>query len=519
MHCSILFSTEKIKGDEKVELQQRRTIVTGALLLSNIMAGMDGTIVNTALPAITSDLHGLQYMGWIIATFLLGMAVATPLWSKFGEHKGNKQAYITATSMFLVGAIFQGLAPNILWFIIARTVMGIGAGGMNTIPFIVFAELYDNLKKRAQVLGIASACFGTASIIGPLLGGWIVDALSWHWVFYVNVPIALIAITIISLFYKNVKKQAAGKPVDYLGATLLVVSLVIILVAVQLIGSASGLVVGCLLVVGLLLLGGMIKVDSKAVDPIVPSRLFKNRELVINFTLFVIIWGSFIAFVTYIPMWAQGILGLSALLGGMTQIPGAVTNFIGSELVPVLQERWGKYWIVTCGAASIFIAYLGIMIGGQKTPFWLILFMGAFEGFGVGLVFNILQINVQTDAELRDVPIATSLGYLLRILSQTLMSAVYGVILNQELFQGVQTHHGITLRMLNKLSNAQTASSLPDKLLPTLRTILYNGYRDIIIAAVILILIALALVVVLGWQNHCHQRDLMALGNLKDTKS
>ena len=214
-----------------MELQQRRTIVTGALLLSNIMAGMDGTIVNTALPAITSDLHGLQYMGWIIATFLLGMAVATPFWSKFGEHKGNKQAYITATSMFLVGAIFQGLAPNILWFIIARTVMGIGAGGMNTIPFIVFAELYDNLKKRAQVLGIASACFGTASIIGPLLGGWIVDALSWHWVFYVNVPIALIAITIISLFYKNVKKQAAGKPVDYLGATLLVVSLVMILVA------------------------------------------------------------------------------------------------------------------------------------------------------------------------------------------------------------------------------------------------------------------------------------------------
>ena len=442
-----------------MELQQRRTIVTGALLLSNIMAGMDGTIVNTALPAITSDLHGLQYMGWIIATFLLGMAVATPLWSKFGEHKGNKQAYITATSMFLVGAIFQGLAPNILWFIIARTVMGIGAGGMNTIPFIVFAELYDNLKKRAQVLGIASACFGTASIIGPLLGGWIVDALSWHWVFYVNVPIALIAITIISLFYKNVKKQAAGKPVDYLGATLLVVSLVIILVAVQLIGSASGLVVGCLLVVGLL------------------------------------------------------------LLGGMTQIPGAVTNFIGSELVPVLQERWGKYWIVTCGAASIFIAYLGIMIGGQNTPFWLILFMGAFEGFGVGLVFNILQINVQTDAELRDVPIATSLGYLLRILSQTLMSAVYGVILNQELFQGVQTHRGITLRMLNKLSNAQTASSLPDKLLPTMRTILYNGYRDIIIAAVILIVIALILVVILGWQNHCHQRELMALGNLKDTKS
>lgn len=478
-----------------MEAQQRRTIVTGALLLSNIMAGMDGTIVNTALPAITSDLHGLQYMGWIIATFLLGMAVATPLWSKFGEHRGNKVAYITATSLFLIGAIFQGIAPNILWFIIARTAMGIGAGGMNTIPFIVFAELYDDLRKRAEVLGLSSACFGGASIIGPLLGGWIVDALSWHWVFYVNVPIALIAITAIALFYKSSSKQAAGKPVDYLGATLLVVSLVTILVAVQLIGSASGLLVAGLIIVGILLLIWMIRVDTVAEDPIVPSRLFTNRELVVDFLLFVIIWGSFIAFVTYIPMWAQGILGLSALLGGMTQIPGAVTNFIGSEIVPFVQNRWGKYWIVTVGAASIFIAYVGIMLGGQHAPFWLLLTMGAFEGFGVGMVFNILQISVQTDAEMRDVPIATSLGYLLRILSQTIMSAVYGVILNQQLFKGVKNHHGITLRMLNQLSNAKTASKLPHQLLPTMRTILYQGYHDIIVAAMILIVIALVVVV------------------------
>lgn len=481
---------------------QRRTIVTGALLLSNIMAGMDGTIVNTALPAITSDLHALQYMGWIVATFLLGMAVATPLWSKFGEHKGNKVAYISATMMFMVGAIFQGLAPNILWFIIARTVMGIGAGGMNTIPFIVFAEIYQNLRKRAEVLGISSACFGTASIIGPLLGGWLVDTWSWHWVFYVNVPIAIVAITIISIFYRNSGQQAAGKPVDYLGATLLVTSLTTILVAVQLIGSAAWWVVVLLFLIGVGLLYWMAWVDNKAADPIVPSRLFKNRELVIDFSLFVIIWGSFIAFITYIPMWAQGLLGLSALLGGMTQIPGAVTNFIGSELVPFLQDRWGKYWIVTCGAASIFIAFLGIWIAGEDAPFWLLLTMGAFEGMGVGLVFNILQINVQTDAELRDVPIATSMGYLLRILSQTLMAAAYGVILNNQLFKGVQHSHGITMTMLNKLSNAETAGSLPKALVPTMRDILYNGYRDIIIAAIILIIIALLIVVPLGWKHH-----------------
>ncbi|MCH3921305.1 MFS transporter [Limosilactobacillus sp.] len=485
-----------------MEDNQRRTIVTGALLLSNIMAGMDGTIVNTALPAITSDLHALQYMGWIVATFLLGMAVATPLWSKFGEHKGNKVAYICATTLFMVGAIFQGMAPNILWFIIARTVMGIGAGGMNTIPFIVFAEIYQNLRKRAEVLGLSSACFGGASIIGPLLGGFLVDTWSWHWVFYVNVPIAIIAITIISLFYRNSGQQAAGKPVDYLGAALLVTSLTTILVAVQLIGTVAWWIVALLVLIGLALLAWMARVDAHAADPIVPSRLFKNRELVIDFLLFVIIWGSFIAFITYIPMWAQGLLGLSALLGGMTQIPGAITNFIGSELVPFLQERWGKYWIVTAGASSIFIAFLGILLAGENAPFWLLLAMGAFEGMGVGLVFNILQISVQTDAELRDVPIATSMGYLLRILSQTLMAAAYGVILNNQLFRGVKTHHGITMTMLNKLSNAETADTLPRALVPTMRNILYSGYRDIVIGAIVLIVISLLIVIPLGWHHH-----------------
>ena len=275
----------------------------------------------------------------------------------------------------------------------------------------------------------------------------------------------------------------------------------LILIAVQLIGVASLFIVIGLFVIGLALLWWMVRVDRQAADPIVPNRLFTNHELVIDFMLFVIIWGSFIAFVIYIPMWAQGILGLSALLGGMTQIPGAVTDFLGSELVPFVQERWTKYQIVGLGAFTIFIAFLGLLIGGQSSPFWLLLILGGFEGFGVGLVFNILQINVQTDAELRDVPIATSMGYLLRILSQTFMSAIYGVILNHALLRGIESHHGITMGMLNKLSNAKTADNLPTALLPEMRHILFTGYRDIVITALVLIIIALVMIVIMGVRN------------------
>lgn len=485
---------------------KHRRLITGALLLSNIMAGMDGTIVNTALPAITSDLHALQYMGWIVAIFLFGMAVATPLWSKYGEHRGNRRAYVMATNLFAVGALFQAMAPNIIWFIIARTVMGIGAGGMNTIPFIVFAQIYPDLKQRSIVVGISSACFGTASIIGPLLGGWIVDVLSWHWIFYVNLPIAAVAITIVGTFYRENKLQAAGKPVDFAGASLLVSGLICILLAIQLIGMTAAWVVLLCLVAGIVLLWGLFKVDAKAADPIIPGRLFNNHELVVDFTLFVVIWGSFIAFVTYIPMWAQGILGLSALLGGATQIPGSITNFIGSEMVPYLQERLSKYVLVTIGAGTIFVAFVGILWAGQGAPFWFLLCLGCFEGFGVGLVFNVLQIHVQTDAELQDVPIATSLAYLLRILSQTMMSAVYGVILNQQLLAGVRRYPHISLNMLNELSNAKTANLLPKELLPTMRHILYLGYRDIMIAGLILITLSLVLVISMMVRQRVHAK-------------
>lgn len=479
-----------------------RPLITFALLLSNIMAGMDGTIVNTALPAITSDLHGLQYTGWIVATFLFGMSVATPFWSKYGEHKGNRMAYVMATTLFAIGALFQAIAPSIIWFIIARTVMGIGAGGMNTIPFIVFANLYPDLKQRSQVVGLASACFGTASIIGPLLGGWIVDNLTWHWVFYVNLPVALIAIVIIGGCYHGTK-AAAGRQIDYLGGSLLIAGLGLILVAIQLIGVVNGWLDLALFVVGAILIAWMYRVDKIAEDPIIPSRLFQNRELVTDLILFVIIWGSFIAFITYIPMWAQGILGLSALVGGLTQIPGAVTNFLGSEMVPYVQHKISKYGLVSIGVITILIAIAGLLIFGQGTPFWVLLILGSFEGFGVGLIFNVLQVSVQTDVELNDVPIATSLAYLVRILSQTLMSAIYGVILNLALIQGVRQHHGITLKMLNQLSNAKTAWHLPSAQLPLMRRILYHGYHNIMVAAFVLIVIALILVGIVmlkhGW--------------------
>lgn len=480
--------------------KRRVLIVTCALLLSNAMGGLDSTIINTALPAIISDLHGIQLMGWIVAVFLLGTAVTTPLWSKLGEYIGNKSAYQIATSLFVIGAFLEGMSPNIYFLIVARTIMGIGNGGMTSLPYIIYAKLYQNPHKRTQVLGFVTASFSTATIIGPLVGGWIVDTFSWHWVFYINVPIGLLSIIVVQLFFKVPKATKQNKPVDYLGATLMASGLICLLMAIEMIGTISILWVGLLLVVALGLLVAMLMVENRAVDPIIPSRLFKNHNLVIDFVLFALIWGAFVGFNIYIPMWAQGLMGTTAIIGGVTQVPGSLTNFAGSESVAALRLRFKAQTVVALGILTLIISFVLMTVAGVQAPYWLLLVAGAFEGFGTGLCFNVLQIKVQQDAERQDVPIATSFSFLIRMLSQTFMASILGIILNQALFKGVRQSHGqITLKMMNKLSDAASVHLLPAHLIPQMRNILHQGLHNIMLVSLLILLVAAA---ILTWDRH-----------------
>lgn len=472
--------------------QKQTSIVAMALLLSNAMAGLDGTIINTALPAIVSDLHAIEYMGWIVAVFLLGMATATPLWSKLGERIGNKKTYQIATLMFAAGAILQAVSGNISFFLLARIIMGIGAGGMLTMPFIIYADIYKDIQRRAKIIAYATASFSIASIIGPLIGGWIVDYMSWHWVFYINVPVVVVSVFVIQVFFKESVQVTTRKKVDYMGAGTLIASLIILLTGIQMVSSESIGLVSCLLLSGIGLLFLFVKIEENAVDPIIPQRLFENKALVIDFLLFAILWGSFIAFNIYAPLWAQGLLGVSALVGGLTQIPGAVTNFAGSVIGASMDPHLRKYRVITLGIISFIIAF-GIMVfSGLNAPFWVILLSGAFQGLGLGLCFNVLQIGVQEDAEKKDIPVATSCAFLIRILSQTFMASLYGAVLNTSLLEGVHQSNGkISMVLLNQLSDAQKSGNIPIDLLLPMKEIMYNGLHNIMIIVLSLLMIAL----------------------------
>lgn len=470
--------------------KKQMSMVTFAMILANVMAGLDSTIINTAIPAIIADLHGIQYMGWIIAVMLLGMSVSTPIWGKVGEKIGNKAAFEISLLFFVIGSLFQGLATNMPFFLIARAIMGIGAGGMGSIPYIMAGYIFDNLKKRTKVLGYLGGSFSVAAIVGPLAGGYLVDTLSWHWVFYINLPIGLLAVLISVLYYREDLVHEKSK-FDLVGSFLIVISLVAILMGVQLLGIVDPWIVIGLIIIGIVILILFFKYEKHVASPVIPIEMFKNKALVGDLLLFSLTWGAFLAINTYLPMWAQGLLGVSALVGGMTLVPNSIADTIGTQVVNQFKVRFSDRSLIYMSIICMIISIVGMMVVPINTSFWILTIIATFSGFGVGFVFVLLQVKVQVDAGEENMAPATSLSYLIRILAQTVMAAVYGVIMNLALARGVQTHHGITMNMMNKLSDAQAAKSLPRELLPEMRQIFHSGLREIMICALILLVLSI----------------------------
>lgn len=475
-------------------------MVTFALMLGNVMAGLDGTITNTAIPAIVSALHGIEFMGWIVAIYLLGMSVSIPIWTKIGEKITNKTAFQIALILFVLGSTLEGIAPNIYFFLIARMLMGIGGGGMGSLPYIIAGYVFKNIKKRTQVLGYLTASFNGAAILGPLVGGWLIDALSWRWVFYINIPIGLLALIICLVFYKPVTPKSS--PVfDLEGSGLLVVSLITFLLGIQLLGIASNVIVILLIIFSLILGLMFFKHEKDAVNPVIPLRIFKKRDLNGDFLLFAFTWGAFIAINTYLPMWAQALLGTSALIGGMTLIPNSIVEIIASQTVATIQEHLRTFSLVMIGIATMFISSVGMFLATIHTPLWILIVIGAFSGIGVGFIFVALQVKVQIDAGFKDMPTATSTSYLIRILAQTMMAAIYGVIMNLSLEHGIAHRTDITMAMMNKLSDAATAKKLPVHLLPEMRNIFHSGIKEIMLVSCLLLIAATILNFCYNWKK------------------
>lgn len=289
---------------------------------------------------------------------------------------------------------------------------------MGSLPYVIVGYIYPNIKRRTVILSYIAASFSAACIAGPLVGGWIVDALSWHWVFYINVPLGLVSIILSFIFYRGIRKPNVNTVFDRLGAFTLIGGLTCFLIGIQMLGLASNLLVALFIIIGIAMLVWFILVEKKAESPIVPLSVFTNKALVGDFILF--------AF---------------ALIGGMTLIPNSIFDIAGSQSTPHLLRHFNNYHLLIFDLSLIAITVIGLIVVPISTPYQVLMSIAALSGLGVGSIFVILQIKVQIDAGEKDMAPATSLSFLIRILAQTVMAGVYGVIMNLALARGISGHH------------------------------------------------------------------------------
>lgn len=467
-------------------------LVTIALFVATFMSAIEGTIVSTAMPTIVGDLRGVALMNWVFSIFLLTNAIATPIYGKLADSVGRKPMFILGILIFIVGSVMSGLSHSMLVLIIWRAIQGIGAGSIMPISNTIIADIYP-LEKRAQILGLNSSAWGIASVVAPLLGGFIVDHLSWHWIFFINLPIGLIVLIMVQWFFHEEKRHVKSK-MDIAGTSWLTLTLLAVMYAFQLIGQnpINWKVVAVCFLVTIISAIMFIRVERVAKDPLIPMELFDNRTFVVQNIVVFLVSGFLIGYEVYLPDWTQGILGLRASMAGFAVTPSSLMWIFGSFFAGKLLARISPYRIINLSLFFILVGAIVMVLLPAYTPFSGFLLISVICGIGFGLTITTSIISVQNTVKPTEIGVATSFNTLCRTLGQTLMISVFGIVMNMTMLRGGRQTEGTSLKMMDKLINPQTANELSTNVLPKLRNILYQSLHNVFVVALILILIAYA---------------------------
>ncbi|WP_035173538.1 MDR family MFS transporter [Lactobacillus equicursoris] len=464
-------------------------MVTLAVFITTFMSAIEGTIVSTAMPTIIADLDGLAIMSWVVSIFLLMTAVSTPIYGKLADSIGRRPVFLFGIGLFVVGSALCGLSQSMVQLIIFRMLQGLGSGAIQTAGVTVLADMYP-IDKRAKMLGLTSAFWGMASVIAPLLGGFIVQHLSWHWVFMINVPIGLFAFFLVAAYlHEDFAKN--NLTMDLKGSISLVVFLLALMLLLQEAEKGLNWTLLAFLAVAAVSLLVFIKTEKTAEDPIIPFSVLKNREFLAVNLLQLLVSGVVIGFEFYIPTWLQGIDGVSASLAGFAITPSSIMWTAGSFLAGDLMGRWGTQKFFDVSLFLLLGADLAFILIPTYTPFWVFCLIAVFNGIGFGSVATASQVRAQTVVDDSQVGMATSFNTLMKYLGQTVMMVFYGMTFNALVASGLKKHPSLTSQMMNKIVSPVQAKSLDLAVLAPLREILRSAMRGIYIVSLIALLLSL----------------------------
>ena len=417
------------------ETQQRVRVIFGALILVFLLASLDQTIVSTALPTIVGELGGLQHLSWVVTAYLLASTVSGPLYGKFGDLYGRKVVLQTAIVIFLVGSALCGLSQNMAELIGFRALQGLGAGGLIVTAIAVVGDVIPP-RDRGRYQGIFGAVFGVSTIIGPLLGGFFVDNLSWRWIFYVNLPIGAVAFVVIGAVFR-VRPAPKQHKVDYLGAALLAGGLSAIVLFTSLGGSTwawgSSQIIA-LIVIGVVALAGFVFVESRVPEPILPLSLFRNRTFAVTSAVGFIVGLALFGAVTYLPLYLQIVKGVSPTKSGLQLTPLMLGLLVTSVLSGQLISRWGRYRIFPIvGTAVVTVGMALLSRLGIGTSLWMAALDMVVLGLGLGMTMQVLVLAVQNAVDYKYLGVATSGSTMFRSIGGSIGVSLFGAIFTNRL--------------------------------------------------------------------------------------
>jgi len=414
---------------------RRLWFVLGALMLTMLLAALDQTIVSTALPRITSELNGLGQLSWVVTAYLLTSTASTPIWGKISDLYGRKIMLQAAIVIFLVGSALAGAAQSMSWLILTRGIQGLGGGGLMVLTIAVIADVIPP-RERGRYTGLFGGVFAVSSIAGPLLGGFFVDSLSWRWIFYINLPLGILAMFVIAAALQ-VPRRRVEHTIDYLGAGLMVSGVTLLLLVVEWGGnryawSSPTILVMSVLAIGLLV--AFVRVELRAKEPLVPMSLFANRIFSMTSILGFILGLSMFGAIIFVPLYLQMVTGATPTQAGLQMVPMMAGMLSASIISGRLITRFGRYKIFPIiGMGIATLAMFGMSRLSVDTPYWQLAIVLALLGIGMGNVMQVLIIAVQNSVHPRDVGVATSGSTFFRSMGGTIGTALFGAVMTSQL--------------------------------------------------------------------------------------
>ncbi|WP_055106550.1 MDR family MFS transporter [Paenibacillus ihumii] len=488
----------------------KRNYILAGLLLSTFLAAIEGTVIGPAGPRIVGDLGGVALLSWVFTAYLLTMAVSTPIFGKMSDLYGRKPVFIIGSLLFLAGSLLSGLSQSMEQLIMFRAVQGIGAGALIPVTFTIIGDIYS-IEERAKVQALISSVWGISSLVGPLLGGYVVDYFNWRWVFGFNVPFGLLSLLFIMKFLQeNIEKRKVK--IDIGGAVTFTIGVTALLFGLALGGQQLAWTSPWLLAIlatAVLSLILFFIVENRAEEPLVPLKLFKIRDIAYSNIASLLGSALLIGLTSYLPLWVQGVLGKNATMSGLILAPMSIGWLLGSV--------YGARWIISKGSrytsliGMIFIAMgaLGIAFITEDTPLYLLLLFNAMYGIGFGLAFTVFTIIAQSSVGYSLRGASNALNTFTKSIGQTIGVAVFGTLINLRIVAqtaaGTPSGIQVTQDDINNLLSPEKVHMLPVELWSELKHVLQNSLHTLFI--VMAVLSVAGVVSVVGLRNRAPKAE------------